>query len=327
MPMKDSAAFLKEALDSIIKQSYTNWELLIIDDHSCDDSRSIAYSFEKEHRNIFCFSNLENGIIPALVLGLSRSKGEFITRMDSDDLMPENRLELMHKKWNERKEPKTIVTGKVRYFGKTISKGYQDYENWLNTINSQNKQWQNVYRECVIASPNWFLKKSALLEMGGFTNLKYPEDYHLVLRWYAENFQILCCSEITLLWREHPQRTSRNSANYGQRAFFDLKISHFINHKYSGSNLLLWGTGTKARISASLLKKHKIPFDWMDLNPQHYPQGIQGKTIKSFQETKLFEATKTQILLAVYPSSKEKTKMESYLDSQNFLLGQNYWYL
>lgn len=325
--MRNSASFIMDSIDSIIEQSYQNWELIIVDDHSIDESTEIVKFYQSQHPNIHLLQNVEKGIIPALCLALEKSSGNFITRMDSDDKMPSNRLEIMLKKWYDSDKAKKLVTGLVNYFGDSVSEAYRNYETWLNQINLEAKQWQNIYRECVIASPNWLIQKTDLVEAGGFKNLKYPEDYHLVLRWYHNKFEILFCNEITLLWREHPERTSRNSENYQQQAFFKLKISFFLQNEFKGENLLLWGTGKKARLTAAILINHNVDFYWMDLNPNQFPDGIQGQTIHDFQKTKIFKAFETQILLGVYPSEEEKNKIEAYLESLNFLIGKNYWYL
>lgn len=325
--MKNSASFIKESLDSIIEQSHQNWELIIVDDYSRDKSPAIVKKYQASHPNIHLYNNKEKGIIPALCLALEKSNGSFITRMDSDDKMPKNRLEIMLNKHLSSSKPKTIVTGMVEYFGDVVSDGYKNYEKWLNQINLEGKQWQNIYRECVIASPNWLIRKRDLLASGGFEDLKYPEDYHLVLKWYHQQFNISVCNELTLWWREHPMRTSRNSENYQQKTFFKLKVSFFLKQQCHGSNLLLWGTGKKARLTASLLLKRKIHFHWLALNPEKFPDGIEGKTIQPFENTKLFTPHKTKILVCVYPGDNEKQKMEEYLESLNFFQGENYWYL
>lgn len=327
MPMRNSASYLKECIDSILHQTYKNWELIIVDDYSTDESANLVKDFTKQHSNIILLTNIECGIIPALSLAFENSKGDFVSRMDSDDKMPSQRLDLMLKKWKGSSERKTIVTGLVEYFGDNISDGYKSYENWLNHINSNSLQWQNIYRECVIASPNWLISRKDMLELGAFQNLTYPEDYHLVLKCYQQNFTTLVCNETTLFWREHPKRTSRNSKNYQQEAFFNLKLRHFLKHQNQGSQILLWGTGKKARLSAEILKKNNTEFVWMDLKPQKFPQGIQNQKIESYLKTEKFSPLKTNILLCIYPSGSEKLKIESYLESFNFLEGKNYWYL
>src|SRR5690606_8064492 len=94
-PFKNSAAYLHEYLESIINQTYQHWELLIVDDHSIDNSYNIVASYAKKDERIKVLKNEGKGIIDALKLAFKNSSGEYITRMDSDDLMASKKLEIM----------------------------------------------------------------------------------------------------------------------------------------------------------------------------------------------------------------------------------------
>ena len=327
MPMRNAAAYVSESISSIIAQSYSSWQLIVINDRSTDNSPVIVENYALKEERIRLTKNEGEGIISALNHGLKQSTGTYITRMDADDVMPVNRLQKMVNALRTS-PPQTIVTGLVKYFPENfVSNGYKAYEEWLNHINLNKLQWQNIYRECVIASPNWMLRKSDLLNMGGFKNLDYPEDYHLVLKWYRKNFKIRVIPEVTLNWREHSERTSRNSHHYKQASFFKLKIKEFVKYELKNNNLLLWGTGEKGRLTASELDKHCINFNWMDLETSKYVDGIQGHSILDFRQTKNFQATKTLILLAIYPAKKQRLQIENYLSELGYLLGKNVWYL
>ena len=269
----------------------------------------------------------KKGIIGALQTALEEVSGLYLSRMDSDDLMPKNRLKNMLAVI-ESSPAKTIVTGLVKYFSnQPVSDGYLGYEKWLNGVNAKGRQWHNVYRECVIASPNWMVRTLELKALGGFNLLQYPEDYHLVLKWYQKGFQICFLDELSLFWREHPERTSRNSENYSQKRFFELKVSFFLENDFKSGHLLLWGSGVKARLTASILKRNGIDFSWMDLNPEKFPNGIDGHTISSYTDLKKYTPESTQVLLSIYPTDRQKTELDNYLDKYNFVEGKNFWYL
>ena len=93
MPVKNAAPFLTECLDSIISQSYENWELLAVDDGSSDDSLQILKNYEQFDQRITAYRNDGVGIIDALRLAYNYSQGGMITRMDADDIMT---LSLIH---------------------------------------------------------------------------------------------------------------------------------------------------------------------------------------------------------------------------------------
>lgn len=324
MPVKNAGSYLHECLSSIRGQTFPFWELLVVNDHSTDNSQAIIEIHTQEDPRINLLQNQGEGIIPALRMAFSHCQGDYVTRMDGDDVMPSNRLDLMIKVLSSAR-PKTVVTGKVKYFGEQeVSEGYQSYEHWLNERIDRNDHWNWVYRECVIASPNWMTRRQDLLVINAFDDLRYPEDYHLVLKWFEEGFTVKSIPEVTLLWREHPHRTSRNSEHYDQLHFFRLKVEHFVR-QMRPQKLLLWGAGPKGRLTAQILDSLNVPFLWMDLNPEKYGKGINGHQVQHFE--KIEEELPCQLLISVYPPEKEKTRMEKYLERLGLILGKSYWYL
>ncbi|MCB9334802.1 MAG: glycosyltransferase family 2 protein, partial [Flavobacteriales bacterium] len=175
MPVKNASAFLHQTIDSIINQTYSNWELIAINDHSSDDSLETLNIYSNKCPNIIVLKNQGNGIIDALKTGYNNSNGQFITRMDADDLMSHNKLELMV---NALKNGKgNIVTGLVKYFSEgELGNGYKNYEKWLNGLTLSNQNYSEIYKECSIPSPCWLVWKEDFDLCGGFNSNTYPED-------------------------------------------------------------------------------------------------------------------------------------------------------
>ncbi|MBS9462201.1 glycosyltransferase family 2 protein [Flagellimonas sp. 389] len=93
VPFYNSEKFLGFAITSVINQSYSNWELLLMDDGSSDNSVKVAQSFEKLDNRIKVFHDGTNKGLPARLNELSQlSKGEFYVRMDADDIMHPQRI-------------------------------------------------------------------------------------------------------------------------------------------------------------------------------------------------------------------------------------------
>lgn len=262
---------------------------------------------------------MQKGIIPALQLGLTHAQGTFLSRMDADDLMPENRLKLMVNHLNSLPE-KSIVTGKVTYFSDTnVSEGYRIYEDWLNERIKLNDHFDHIYRECVVASPNWLARTGEIRDAKIFSELNYPEDYDMTFRWLQQGFSIHGIDETTLLWREHPARTSRNSDVYDQESFFSLKLDRFCA-LHPTDSLAILGAGTKGKLTADFLLQRNVDFRWYDLNWQNYKAPVYGKTILNFEE---LEAQ--HVLIAIYP--KDRKPLLAYLHEKGFEIGKNAWFL
>lgn len=315
LPFRNAAPWIAETIASIRAQEFADWELICINDHSEDESAAIAHNIADER--ITLLENAGKGIIPALQTGLAHAKGEFITRMDADDIMPSGRLSLLYEQISQSPS-KTIATGKVSYFSEAeVSEGYRKYEAWLNERIDNQDHYDHIYRECVIASPNWITRKADLIEHKIFDALTYPEDYHMTFLWKEHGFTIQGIPEVTLHWREHPARTSRNSDVYDQTSFFTLKLREFVRQDMKGS-LAILGAGTKGKLCASLLEEQCVEFQLYDLESKRYDGA--NYSVKSIEELQEDHA-----LIAVYPD--DRAPLERFLEEKGFTIGRNAWYV
>lgn len=94
MPVFNAANYLNLAIDSIIDQTYTNWEMIAIDDGSTDNSLAILLHYQLRDKRIKVFSRENKGIAYTLNQGIEKANGDFIARMDADDISMPTRLEL-----------------------------------------------------------------------------------------------------------------------------------------------------------------------------------------------------------------------------------------
>ncbi len=319
LPIFNAAPWLRETIQSIQSQSTLDWELICINDFSTDGSEAIIQEFDSLDPRIKLFSNLKKGIIPALQLALSKSTGEYITRMDADDLMAENRLMRMSEKLDVSPE-KSIITGKVCYFSEgSLSEGFLKYQDWINDRNNQQDHFKHIYRECVVASPNWMMRRDELVNSNIFNCLIYPEDYDLVFHWRKNGFKIHTIDDVTLLWRDHPTRISKNSETYNQEALFKLKIDWFMKSRDSEKSLAILGAGTKGKITSRLLEQHNQSFRWHDFKHEKY----RGKVNHTIETYTIIDAE--ELLITIYPD--ELTELELYLFNKGYIIGENAWYV
>ncbi len=94
MPSYNKAKYISEAINSVINQTYTNWELIIVDDYSNDDSQELINSFASKFDNIKTHFNLENkGANYCRNKGIESAYGNYIVFLDADDLLAQDCLE------------------------------------------------------------------------------------------------------------------------------------------------------------------------------------------------------------------------------------------
>lgn len=315
MPVKNTAAFLVECLDSIINQTLENWELLAVDDHSDDNSLDILTSYAYKDKRIHVFRNNGSGIIEALAFGYKKSLGKFITRMDSDDLMEPDKLELMKNQLHVRGKGH-IAVGLVEYFSeKKLGEGYRNYAVWLNNLTTAESNFSDIYKECSIPSPCWMVSKVDFDKCGGFNSTIYPEDYDLAFRFRKIGLKITAINKVIHQWRDYDTRTSRNDDHYSDNRFSELKILHFIDQDYNVElELILWGAGRKGKKIAKLLTNNSIQFKWVCNNSNKIGKDIYGTLMEGMSALVDFDSA--QVIVAV-SSPKDSGEVEEVISENS----------
>lgn len=324
LPVYNAAPFLTPCLESILHQSEKEWELIAIDDFSTDDSFKILTAFSLEDNRIKVFKNKAKGIIPALQLAFEKSNGNFITRMDADDLMPKDKLFLLKKNLIE-KGKRYLSTGLVKYFSEgELGNGYQKYEAWLNELSSLNKNFEDIYKECVIPSPAWMCHREDLIRCGAFDSKIYPEDYDLCFRFFEKNLKVIAVQEVIHLWRDYSNRTSRTDKKYAIQHYFDLKLPYFLKLNYDTNRpLVIWGAGTKGKHIVKMLLENNVALTWVSNNEKKNGKDIYGIVVQDFEEIKKLK--NPQIIITV-AAPDDQVEIIFFLKENNFRKMEDYFF-
>ncbi len=219
IPAYNHAAWIEQALDSVAAQSFTSWELIIIEDASRDDSWKLITTWAKQHPHlsIRCIQHTQNQGAPAtLNEGLSLAQGEYISILNSDDAWYPQRLERLHKLakqqhydflvtavdlWDEKSAPKKESEADWLAWYQGLGADYQKHQNLLRTLLRGNF--------CITTS-NFFFKRECFLAQGGFADVRYVHDDEYVLRLYRAGFKLSCLwNESLLHYRLHTSNTIR----------------------------------------------------------------------------------------------------------------------
>lgn len=176
MPVYNAGPHIREAIESILAQTHADFELLIIDDGSKDDSAATISSYT-DARIRFVRNEQNLGLIATLNKGLAEANGELIARMDQDDIALPERLALQLAAF--RREPDLIALGTsltlMNVRGKTVGElpvltGHEQIKRALAVTNP-------------FAHPSMMFKRAAALEVGGYHKEAYAtEDYDLWTR-------------------------------------------------------------------------------------------------------------------------------------------------
>ncbi|MBQ0768193.1 MAG: glycosyltransferase family 2 protein [Bizionia sp.] len=324
IPFKNTALFLPECLQSILNQTYSNWEIIIVDDHSTDTSYEYVKAFTDVDSRIILLKNDGFGIIPALKLDYAHSKGELITRMDSDDIMHPSKIETLASKLLSHGK-NHVATGLVHYFSEDgISDGYRKYENWLNQLTRTGTNYSEIYKECVIPSPCWMVYKTDLEAVNAFNTSRYPEDYDLVFRFYEAEFKVIPCDSVLHYWRDYGTRASRTDINYAENSFIDIKLHYFLKlNKQRARPLVIWGAGKRGKSITKRLKTLEIPFHWVCNNPKKIGKHIYDHEMKAVAH---IDALKHPQCIISVANPEDQSRIKSYFKSRNNQSMQDYFF-
>jgi len=315
IPFRNTESFIVECIHSILKQTYQHWEAVFIDDSSDDSSFAIVNSFSKQYDRIKLYKTNGSGIISALQTAYGHCGGDFITRMDSDDIMTPMRLEVMLENLMKHGK-KHLALGQVHYFrADGLSDGFARYERWLNRLTETGVNYSEIYKECVIPSPCWMLHRDDFVACNGFEPNRYPEDYDLAFRFYKAGYTCIPCDNVLLHWRDYSTRTSRTHENYAQNHFLELKVHYFLELDFDATRpLTIWGAGAKGKTLAKLLIKNAIPFYWICDNPKKIGKHIYDQKLLNFDY--LSQLSQPQSIVTVANDDAQR-EIKAYFKNKN----------
>jgi len=256
LPARDAGATLPAALASLRRQTLQDWECVVVDDGSHDDTGRIAVATGDPR--ITLTRTPRAGLVAALTAGLGLCRGRYVARMDADDVMRRDRLALQVAALEAAPEL-SAVGAHVRIFPRRgISDGLRAYERWLDAIDSP----AAVRREALVESPvvhPTLLARRTVLAAFGYRDAGWPEDYDLLLRLLAAGHEVGVVPRRLLAWRDGPSRLTRTHPAYAQERIVACKAA-FLSAGYlaGATEWTLWGYGGTGRALHRALRRHDL---------------------------------------------------------------------
>jgi GT2 family glycosyltransferase len=202
MPVYNGEPFLADALESILAQSFRDFELITIDDGSDDASREILDRFAARNNRLRVVHQTNAGIVAALNRGLGLADGELIARMDADDLAHPGRFARQVAYLDAHAE--IAVVGCAVTLIDQAGNRIRDVEYPL----APDAVAVFLERGSPLAHPAVMMRRAAVLAVGGYREAyRHSEDYDLWLR-MAERYRIANLPDRLLLYRQHATKQS-----------------------------------------------------------------------------------------------------------------------
>lgn len=223
MGIYNCASYLQEALNSLYNQTFKDFEIILCDDGSIDETLSIAKKNKEKHSNIVLLVNERNmGLNYTLNKCLSVAKGDYIARMDGDDLSLPRRLEL-EIEFLEKHTDFAIVSCPMMYFD----------ENGVFRIGKsiERPQKSDFVKGSPFCHAPCMVRKEAYDKVGGYSEsarLLRVEDYHLWFKMYALGYVGYNIQEPLYMMRDDlsaiKRRTFKNRLNNAYVRFIGFRM-------------------------------------------------------------------------------------------------------
>jgi len=217
MSVYNDEKYLHESIDSILKQTYSNLEFLILDDCSTDNSLKIITDYSLSDSRIRIFKNKKNkGLTKNLNFLIKSSRGDYIARMDADDISTLNRIRIQVDRFKENSDL-DVLGGSAHEFINFKT---------LLTIRTYPTTFEGVKKQICMSSPlchPTVMFKKSVFENGVLYNEKYKttQDLELWFRLIINNYVISNMPEVLIYFRLNPDLPRRRSR---KKAINEFKI-------------------------------------------------------------------------------------------------------
>jgi len=204
MSVFDGQKYLREAIESILVQTFNNFEFIIIDDASTDETWKILTEYSEEDQRIVLIQNQENiGLTRSLNKGLKFAQGSYIARQDADDISLPDRLQKQLAYLDEH--PKVIlVSSNIEFIDsekRTLSRTQKDGDAHLVA-------WYLLFYNCLGGHSQVMFRREPVMHLGGYSDTyRYSQDYELWLRLVNEG-DIAILPDVLQRWRDHSENIS-----------------------------------------------------------------------------------------------------------------------
>jgi glycosyltransferase involved in cell wall biosynthesis len=290
MPCYNAAGTLAEALHSLARQTFPDFEIIAVDDGSTDSTPEILQSWANHDARLRMISQPHSGIIVALNAGLRACQAAAIARMDTDDRSHPERLR-RQVDYLEAHPDVTVAGCLVEGFPTgQVRPGFRVYIDWLNSLVTEDDIRREMFIESPLVHPSAIFRRDAVMEAGGYQEHGWPEDYDLWLRLYLAGARFGKVPEVLLEWREHPERLTRTDPRYSLENFLRLKVHYLAQGPLFGRQaVFIWGAGMVGRRLSKHLQRLGIPLAaFFDIDPRKIGRTRRDLPILSPEELPAF---------------------------------------
>ena len=233
--------------------------------NSGDGSREIAMQWESCDPRFRLVEEARQGVMFASNRGCEAARGNYIARMDADDVSRPHRLSLQASFLDSHPDY-GAVAGLVEHIGDPrTTGGFKRFVDWSNSLTSYEEIFRRRFIEAPIVNPTAMWRRETMEKHGLYRAGDFPEDYEMWLRWLDEGVKMAKVPEVVLDWHDSEGRLTRTDPIYSDRAFYEIK-SHYLARWLKANNpfhprVAIWGASRISRRRARILEAMGISIE------------------------------------------------------------------
>jgi|SRR5690606_29048922 len=219
MPAYNMEKYIAQSIESVLSQNYQDWELLIVDDGSTDQTKAICETYLKDNR-VKYFYKPNGGLPSARNHAIERAQGELLALLDSDDLWLPSKLSESVIEFQNGEQDLLFTS-----FYKFRNDNDVNHIDRLQKCEVGNQVFHNdagiktFIKGNKIHTPTVVVKKDAVIKLGGFPNLSFAEDRCMWLLLLINGYQIRSIDKALSLYRVSEQSMYHSAKNIQSRLF------------------------------------------------------------------------------------------------------------
>ncbi len=255
LPVHDNRQTLPAAVQSIIDQTFSNWELIIVADGSPAEVMSLLNNISDPRVKTIPIKH--SGISKAINIGIRHARADIIARMDADDISMPDRLRLQHGYLIENPGI-GLVASRVMYQG--MGDGFRRFVNWQNGLLTQEEMFEARFQDAIVAHPSVMFRKKLIFQYGGYNEARdEPEDFELWLRFLQSGVKFAKLPQELLIWSDGHDRLSRDSGAYAEMNFWKVKCRYLSAMLRNDTrDIYVIGKGSRVNEKIKHLETHGI---------------------------------------------------------------------
>jgi glycosyltransferase involved in cell wall biosynthesis len=283
LPVFSASAYVAKAIDSILTQTLTDFELIVVDDGSTDGSTQTVERIALSDQRVVVLTQEHAGLVAALQKGVAVSRGRYIARMDADDISLPSRLEAQAGLLDSNPAV-DVASCRVEFWSAVpLGTGTERYAKWVNSLLSPEEIARDIFVESPIPHPSVMMRAEALERAGGYQDHGWPEDYDLWLRMHLSGSRFAKVPETLLKWSVRDDSLCRTDERYSIEKFRECKL-HYLSrsHLKDRHEVLVWGAGRVGKPWVRMLKQAGFDVPCIvDIDPRKIGKTIHGAKVIS----------------------------------------------